>query len=91
MKLLLATGNVEVDFRYKDCRTPLLYASKSGHAAVVTQLLATSQREVDIEGMFGRTPLSHGSENGNKIAARLPIATGQNDVKSKYGHQIPLP
>jgi ankyrin repeat protein len=47
VKLLLATGKVQVDFKDKYGRTPLSWATQNGHEAVVKLLLATGKVEVD--------------------------------------------
>jgi ankyrin repeat protein len=50
VKLLLATGQVEVDSKDRGGHMPLSLAAQDGHEAVVKLLLATGQVEVELEG-----------------------------------------
>jgi ankyrin repeat protein len=56
IKLLLETGNVDVDSKDKGGRTPLAWAARDGHEAVVKLLL---EKGVNMESkdQRGRTPL----------------------------------
>ena len=93
VKLLLATGKVEVDSKdTKYGRTPLSWAAENGHEAVVKLLLATGKAEVDSKDTeYGQTPLSWAAENGHEAVVKLLLATGKAEVDSKdtYG-QTPL-
>jgi ankyrin repeat protein len=56
VKLLLATGKVDVDLKDIHGRTPLSWAAGNGHEAVITSLLATSKADVNLKDIHGRTP-----------------------------------
>ena len=59
VKLLLATGKVDIDSKdTKYGQTPLSWAAEGGHKAVVELLLATGKVDVDSKDTSGRTPLS---------------------------------
>ncbi|EJT68839.1 hypothetical protein, variant [Gaeumannomyces tritici R3-111a-1] len=53
VKLLLATGKVDVDSEDNVRRTPLSYAAENGHEAVVKLLLATGKVDVDSKDSGG--------------------------------------
>jgi len=57
VKLLLETGEVDVNLKDWDSRTPLLWAAKNGHEAVVKLLLKTGEVDLDSKDCDGRTPL----------------------------------
>ncbi|KAM0175384.1 hypothetical protein ACHAPC_009627 [Botrytis cinerea] len=67
----------------KNNQTPLSWAVKNGHEAVVKLLLATGQVEVDSNDEYNRTPLSWAAENGHEAIVRLLLATGQIEIDSK--------
>ncbi|KAL8367828.1 hypothetical protein RB599_003644 [Gaeumannomyces hyphopodioides] len=83
VKLLLATGKVDVDSKDKRGRTPLSWAAENGHEAVVKLLLATGKVDVESKDDSGRTPLSWAAENGHEAVVKLLLATGKVDVDSK--------
>ena len=47
MKQLLETGKVDVDWKANSGRTPLWWAARNGHDAVVKQLLEAGKANVD--------------------------------------------
>ncbi|KAL8395835.1 hypothetical protein RB595_003329 [Gaeumannomyces hyphopodioides] len=83
VKLLLATGSVNVDSGDTYGYTPLSYAAKAGHEAVVKLLLATSTVNVNSGNNFSRTPLSYAAEQGHEAVVKLLLATGSVDVNSE--------
>jgi ankyrin repeat protein len=83
VKLLLATGKVDADWKDKDGRTPLWQAAEDGHEAVVKLLLATGKVDADSKDKYGRTPLSQAAENGHEAVVKLLLATGKVDADSK--------
>jgi ankyrin repeat protein len=85
--LALRSGQVEVDLKDKDGRTPLLWAAEKGHEAVVKLLLDTGQVEVDLKDHSGQTPLLRAAENGHEAVVKLLLDTGQIEVdfKDKFG------
>jgi hypothetical protein len=57
VKLLLDHGQVEVDLKDQEGRTPLSRAAQNGNEVIVELLLATGQIEVDSRDEDGWTPL----------------------------------
>ncbi|KAK4163274.1 hypothetical protein QBC43DRAFT_301253 [Cladorrhinum sp. PSN259] len=69
--------------------TPLCYAARNGHEAIVKMLLYTGQVDVDAkDSRDGHTPLSYAAKNGHEAVVKLLLATDQVDVNSKdiYGY-----
>ncbi|EJT68848.1 hypothetical protein, variant [Gaeumannomyces tritici R3-111a-1] len=91
VKLLLATGRVDVESKDEKGQTPLWWAAANGREAVVKLLLATGRVDVESKDGYKRTPLLYAAENGHKAIVKLLLATGRVDVESKddYG-QTPL-
>jgi ankyrin repeat protein len=50
---LLEIGKVKVDLKDKSGRTPLLWAARNGHEAVVKILLEIGKAEVNLEDKDG--------------------------------------
>jgi ankyrin repeat protein len=50
VKLLLETGQIDINFKDRKGPTPLWWATESGHEAVVKLLLETGQ--VDVNSMY---------------------------------------
>jgi ankyrin repeat protein len=76
VKVLLATGKVDVDS--KDTwhgQTPLSWAAKGGHEAVVKVLLATGRADVNSKDNSGRTPLSWAAEGEHESVVKLLQST----------------
>lgn len=71
MKLLLDTGEVDVDSKDSLGWTPLFYAAEHGNEAVVKLLLETGKVDVDLKDSFGRTPLSWAAGGGNEAVVKL--------------------
>ncbi|KAL8311280.1 hypothetical protein RB597_002067 [Gaeumannomyces tritici] len=76
VKLLLATGIVNVDSTDQDGWTPLSYAASAGHETVVKLLLATGIVNVDSMDRNGRTPLAYAAKAGHEAVVKLLLATG---------------
>jgi hypothetical protein len=73
IKLLLATGEVDVDSKDTEYgRTPLSWAASNGHEAVVKLLLETGKVDVDSKDTeYGRTPLWWAARNGHEAVVKL--------------------
>jgi ankyrin repeat protein len=82
----------EVDSKDEYGRTPLLWAARNGHGAVVEQLLATGKVDIDSkDDAFGRTPLSWAAMNGFDAVVKQLLATGKVEIDSKdVNSQTPL-
>ncbi|KAL8370607.1 hypothetical protein RB595_000805 [Gaeumannomyces hyphopodioides] len=84
VKLLLATGRVDVESKDKRGRTPLSYAAANGHEAAVKLLLATGRVDVESKDKdSGLIPLSYAAANGHEAVVKLLLASGRVDVDSK--------
>jgi ankyrin repeat protein len=86
-KLLLETGQAEVNVKDRDDCTPLSCAARHGHKVVVKMLLETRQVEVDAKDQSGWKSLSWAAWGGHKPVMKLLLETGQADVDAKdnYG------
>jgi ankyrin repeat protein len=71
IKLLLATGRVNINALDEDRRAPLSYAAQGGHAEVVKLLLADPYIDLEARDHSGRTALSYAAEVGSRMATRL--------------------
>ena len=89
VKLLLDTGEVDVDWKDKDGRTPLSWAAEKGREAIVKLLLDTGKVDVDWKDRDGRTPLSWAvggmplsrvAENGHEAVAKLLLENGAKEL-----------
>ncbi|KAL7792023.1 ankyrin repeat-containing domain protein [Trichoderma ceciliae] len=67
-----------VNFRDKNCRTPLYHAAEHGRKNIVEFLLAQDKINVNEGGPDGFTPLSVAALNGNRDVVELIIS--RNDV-----------
>jgi ankyrin repeat domain-containing protein 50 len=83
VKLLLETGEADVDSKNKAGRTPLCYAAENGHEAVVKLLLKTGKADVDSKDEASRTPLSYAAKNGHEAVVKLLLKTSKVDVDLK--------
>lgn len=71
VKLLLATGKVDIDSKDSTSRIPLFWAAKNGDEAVVELLLATGKVDIDARDSDGQTPLSWAARNGHEAVVKL--------------------
>jgi ankyrin repeat protein len=71
LKLLLATGKVDIDSKDKYHQTLLSWAAMRGHKAVVKLLLATRKVDVDSKDNYGRTPLWWAAERRHGAVVKL--------------------
>lgn len=87
LKVLLATGAVDLGSRDNNGRTPLSWAARGGHDVIVKQLLATGAVNPDSRSDNGRTPLSWGAGAGHHTIVKHLLATGAVDPHSRsdYG------
>jgi ankyrin repeat protein len=64
------------------CRTPLLWAAKNGHGAVVKLLLEKGAELEFKDKKYGRTPLLWAVKNGHEAVVKLLLKKGA-DLQSK--------
>jgi ankyrin repeat protein len=89
---LLKKGTMDTSVGDKYGQTPLSWAARHGHEAVVKLLLDTGKVEAHSkEDTHGQTPLSWAAENGHEAVVKLLLNTGkvEADSKDNYG-QTPL-
>ncbi|KAK5005855.1 hypothetical protein LTR28_007196 [Elasticomyces elasticus] len=86
IRVLLKTGQVDVNSKDKGGRTPLSYAAIYGQEAAVRLLLETGEVDINSKCKGGITPLSYAAENGHEAVVRLLLETGEVDVKSRDSH-----
>jgi ankyrin repeat domain-containing protein 50 len=84
--LLLETGKVDADSKDgADSRTPLSWAARYGHEAVV-KLLLEKGTELETKDNYGRTPLSWAAVNGHEAVLKLLLEKGAElETKDNYG------
>ncbi|GLA05338.1 hypothetical protein AnigIFM60653_005817 [Aspergillus niger] len=84
VKLLLATGKVDVDTRDSHYgRTPLSWAAGAGHAEIVQLLLETKKVDINSVDYQNRPPLTWALFNSlerMKPVVKLLLATGRADL-----------
>jgi hypothetical protein len=73
--------SIDVDCKDDWGRTPLLWAGKSGHKAIVQLLLESSKVEADSKHGISRTPLSYAAER-HEAVVRLLQLTPPLDISS---------
>ncbi|KAF3919192.1 hypothetical protein AA313_de0200251 [Arthrobotrys entomopaga] len=86
--LIAAKADIETkDNEYG--QTPLSWAARNGHQAVV-QLLIEAKADIEAKDKYGQTPLSWAARNGHQAVVQLLIEA-KADIKAKdnYG-QTPL-
>jgi len=83
VRLLVATGEAEVDAKSNSGQTPLSLAAMNGHLEVVRLLVATGKAEVDTKSNSGRTPLSLAAERGRLEVLKFLVREAAADVESK--------
>jgi hypothetical protein len=72
-------------------QTPLSWAAKGGHLAVVKLLVKAAGVEVDSNDWYNQTPLSWAAGNGHESVVELLLETANVEVDSKsIYHRTPL-
>lgn len=89
-KLLLNSGQVDIDWMDNN-ETPLLRATRLGHAAMIELLLETHKIDVNMKGRADHmTSLSRCIKNGNLTIFKLLLKSGRVDVNLMNNHETPL-
>ena len=81
----------DLNKRDSSMRTPLSWAAKKGHSAIVKQLLDIDKVDVDSKEEHGQTPLFLAASDSYEAIVRLLLDIGKVDVDSKDNiSQTPL-
>jgi ankyrin repeat protein len=91
MAHLISTDQTNLGSTDKYGWTPLSWAARNGHDAVVKLLLDTGKVDADSKDDYGWTPLSLAAENGYEAVAKLLLDTGKVEVDSKNNHYSRTP
>jgi ankyrin repeat protein len=70
------TGKADVDSKDSYGRTPLWWAARNGHEAVVKLLLETGEVDVECKDENDWTPLSWAIEGGHEAIVKLLLKAG---------------
>jgi ankyrin repeat protein len=90
VRMFLRRSDTEPDGSDSLGRTPLWYAAKNGHEAVV-QLLLEKGAELETISDKSRTPLSWAAENGHKAVVKLLLEKGAElETKDEDYGRTPL-
>ncbi|GMF88283.1 unnamed protein product [Aspergillus oryzae] len=91
VKLLLATGKVDIDSKDSNSRIPLFWAAKNGHRTVVELLIGTEKVDIDSRDSWGLALLYLAANNGDEAVVELLLATGKVDIDARDSDgQTPL-
>ncbi len=83
LSLVLGLDEDVVDSKDQNGRTPLLWAVRNRHEAVIKMLLDTGKVNVNYKDIAGRTPLSWAAGNGHEVVIKMLLDTGKVDVNYK--------
>ncbi|KAH8714095.1 ankyrin repeat-containing domain protein [Phaeosphaeriaceae sp. PMI808] len=81
IKLLLATGKVDIDAKNRYGMTPLSWAVENGHEAVI-KLLLVQGAQANSKDNIKRTPLSYAAKNGHVGVVTTLLANDMVDLDS---------
>ncbi|KAH0594295.1 hypothetical protein MHUMG1_08134 [Metarhizium humberi] len=91
LAFLLAERGADIDIRDRHGRTPLSWAAKNGHEAVVKLLLEKGANTETTENHYRQTPLLRAAKNGHKAVVKLLLEKGANtETTESYYSQTPL-
>ncbi|KFY17886.1 hypothetical protein V492_00310, partial [Pseudogymnoascus sp. VKM F-4246] len=79
----LLENQTEVNVKDGYDQTPLSWAAKNGHKAVVQLLLSTAGVDADSKGTYSLTPLSWAAKKGHETVVKLLLDTGKVDADAK--------
>jgi hypothetical protein len=81
--ITLCENGYDLNIRDTRCQTPLWWAARNGHEAVVKLLLAQDGVDPDSKDNSGGTPLSWAARNGREAVVKLLLAQDGVDPDSK--------
>ena len=90
VQVLLAQG-AEIEAKDSDYQTPLFWAAKYGHEAIVKLLLEIEKIDVNSQNIRCETPLFRAARYGHEAVVRFLLKTENIDVNSRnIRRQTPL-
>jgi ankyrin repeat protein len=85
---LLETSKVNADSK-DDYNSPLQWAAKVGHEAIVKLLLETGKVDADSKDNNGQTPLLKAAKGGHEAVVKLLFETGKVDTSIlRFRHHL---
>jgi ankyrin repeat protein len=82
MKQLLIRGH-KLNLKDSELRTPLSWAARSGHDAIIAFLSTQGIADIDSRDKSGQTLLSHAAGNGHEAAVKLLLTKDGVDPNSR--------
>ncbi|KAF7507240.1 hypothetical protein GJ744_010798 [Endocarpon pusillum] len=87
---LIQQGNIP-DVKDSYLQTPLLWAAKNGHEAVVKLLLEAGAEKEAKDNQYDQTPLLWAAQNGREAVVKLLLEAGaEKEAKDNEDDQTPL-
>ena len=84
--ITLLEDGLDPNFKDEHGQTPLLWAARYGHEAVVKLLLADNRVDPDCKDFHGWAPLAWAASNGHEAVVKLLLIDDRIDPDSKDSH-----
>ncbi|EFW98638.1 nacht and ankyrin domain containing protein [Grosmannia clavigera kw1407] len=90
IRLLLNTGEVDVNRQGRDDYTPLSWAASEGYVSIAKLLLGMEATNIHLEDSIGCTPLALAAINGSKVIAQALLDAGAVVDSKDHDGDTPL-